>query len=79
MVMKNVQITVDDETLREIDRLGKPLGLKRSEIVRRALRDWLQRQAVEDFERQWIRSLGESPDDASRAEDWLAVQSWGKK
>ena len=77
--MKNVQITVDEETLRQIDRIGKPLGLKRSEIVRRALRDWLQRYAVEDFEKQWIRSLQAKPDDASRAEEWLPIQTWSKK
>ena len=77
--MKNVQVTVDDETLHEIDRVGKPLGLKRSEIVRRALREWLQRQVVEDFEQQWIHSLKAHPDDPARAEDWLAIQSWGKK
>ena len=77
--MKNVQITVDDETLREIDRVGKPLGLKRSEIVRRALRDWLNRQAVDGFELEWIRSLDKRPDNAGRAEDWMNVQAWSKK
>ena len=77
--MKNVQITIDDETLTRVDRIGKPLGLKRSEIVRQALRDWLQRHAVESFEREWIAALQKSPDDAGRAEDWKGVQSWSKK
>ncbi len=77
--MKNVQITVDEETLREIDRIGKPLGLKRSEIVRRALSDWLHRHAVDGFEREWIDSLQRQPDKASRAEEWNGIQTWRKK
>jgi metal-responsive CopG/Arc/MetJ family transcriptional regulator len=50
--MKKVQITVDDEILAEVDRAGKPLGLNRSQIVRRALRDWLKQQRIERFERE---------------------------
>ena len=77
--MKNVQITIDDETLTRVDRVGKPLGLNRSAIVRQALRDWLRRQAVDTFEREWIAALERKPDDASRAEAWRDLQSWGEK
>ena len=77
--MKNVQITVDQETLEGVDRIGKPLGLKRSEIVRQALRDWLQKHAVETFEQEWIESLRKHPDDSKRAEDWIPIQEWSKK
>ena len=77
--MKNVQITIDEDTLTRVDRIGKPLGLKRSEVVRRALRDWLRRQAVENFEQEWIVALQKQPDDAARAEDWRDIQAWSKK
>ena len=77
--MKNVQITVDDETLRQVDRAAKPLGLKRSEIVRQALRQWLRHRAVESFERDWISALGSRPDEPARAEDWLESQAWSKR
>lgn len=77
--MKNVQITSDEETLERVDQIGKSLGLNRSEIVRRALRDWLHRHAVESFEEGWIRALQERPDDASRAEDWSGIRAWSKK
>jgi metal-responsive CopG/Arc/MetJ family transcriptional regulator len=77
--MKNVQITIDDETLARVDRAGKPLGLNRSEIVRQALRQWLRRRAVEQFERQWIEALEKKPDEASRADEWLESQAWGTK
>ena len=77
--MKNVQITIDEETLTRVDQIGKPLGLKRSEIVRRALRDWLRSRVVESFEQDWIAALRKEPDDAGRAEDWLEIQTWSKK
>jgi len=77
--MKNVQITVDEATLRQVDRVAKPLGLKRSEIVRQALRQWLRQRAVERFEHEWKASLDRQPDDTARADDWLTVQEWSRK
>ena len=77
--MKNVQITVDEELLDAVDRAGKPLGLKRSHIVRQALRAWLQKQSVERFEQEWIQALQSSPDDGSRAETWAKAQSWSSR
>ena len=74
-----MQITIDEDTLTRVDQIGKPLGLKRSEIVRRALRDWLRSRAVESFEQDWIAALRKEPDDAGRAEDWLEIQTWSKK
>ena len=78
--MKNVQITIDQETLGQVDRIGKPLGLKRSAIVRQALREWLQRHAVNRFEEDWIAALQKRSgrvDD--NAEDWAAAQAWSRK
>jgi metal-responsive CopG/Arc/MetJ family transcriptional regulator len=79
MSMKNIQVTVDEETLRQIDKVSGPLGLKRSEIVRQALRQWLQKHATDRFEQQWIAALGKAPDDPGRADDWLDVQAWRHK
>lgn len=77
--MKNVQITLDDETLRQVDQVAKPLGMKRSEIVRQALRLWLRTRAVDRFEQQWIAALEGHPDESDRAEEWLAAQTWGAR
>jgi len=77
--MKNVQITIDERMLAELERVGKPLGLKRSQIVRQALREWLHRHAVERFEQDWIRSLEGEPDRSERAEAWIGIQAWNEK
>lgn len=75
--MKNIQVTVDPETLAEVDRVAQPLGLKRSEIVRQALREWLQRRDVLQFEDEWLAALRQRPDDD--AHEWLPVQAWSKR
>ena len=77
--MKNVQISIDQETLAQVDRVGKPLGLKRSEIVRQALRDWLRRHAVERFEKEWIAALQKHADEPARADEWVGIQAWSNK
>ena len=77
--MKNVQISIDSETLAQVDRAAKPLGLKRSEIVRQALREWLRRRSISRFEEEWIAALRDRPGPARDAEDWLDAQAWSKK
>ena len=77
--MKNVQITIDQETLNQVDRIGKPLGLKRSAIVRLALREWLRRHAVTRFEDEWIAALRKQPGRGDEADDWAGIQAWSKK
>lgn len=77
--MKNVQITIDPETLSEVDRVARPLGLKRSAVVREALRAWLRQHAVDRFERDWIAALAAERDDDRRAEDWRDAQAWSRR
>ena len=77
--MQNVQITIDQETLVQVDRAAKPLGLKRSEIVRQALREWLRRHAVERFEEEWIAAVQKDSGKAASADAWLGVQAWSRK
>jgi metal-responsive CopG/Arc/MetJ family transcriptional regulator len=76
--MKNVHISLDEETLHRVDRAAKPLGLSRSEVVRQALRQWLRQRAVEGFEQGWITALQEQPDDPDLADVWLGTQRWSR-
>ena len=79
LYMKHIQVTVDEKTLRQVDRVSKPLGLKRSAVVRQALREWLDRRAIEGFEDAWIAALKQRPDAPVRADDWLPTQAWSRK
>jgi metal-responsive CopG/Arc/MetJ family transcriptional regulator len=77
--MKNVQISIDEETLHYVDQAAAPLGLTRSEIVRQALRQWLRRRVVDKFEQEWIAALSKAPDEAERADAWLLPESWARR
>ena len=77
--MKNVQISLDEETLEHVDRAAGMVGLTRSEIVRQALRQWLRRRMVESFEQEWVTALGKEVDDPGRTEPWLLSDSWSRK
>ena len=77
--MKNVQISIDEETLEHVDRAAAPLGLSRSEVIRQALRQWLRGRTVRRFEEEWISALTEKPDDPTRADDWLLSDSWSRR
>jgi metal-responsive CopG/Arc/MetJ family transcriptional regulator len=77
--MKNVQISIDEETLRHVDQAAEPLGLTRSEIVRQALRQWLRRRVVDRFEQEWIAALAKTPDESERADAWLLPESWTRR
>lgn len=77
--MKNVQISIDEETLQHVDRAAAPLGLSRSEVVRQALRQWLRHQTVRKFEEDWVSALRRQPDDPGRADDWLLSDAWSRR
>jgi metal-responsive CopG/Arc/MetJ family transcriptional regulator len=77
--MRNVQITLDEKLIRAVDKAAHPLHLKRSHVVRLALQDWLRKQTLEQFEREWIEALSIRPDDANRAEEWRDAQSWSDR
>jgi metal-responsive CopG/Arc/MetJ family transcriptional regulator len=77
--MKNVQVSLDEKLVRAVDKAAQPLGLKRSHVVRLALKDWLRKQALEQFEREWIEALSIRPDEATRAEAWSNAQTWSDR
>lgn len=77
--MKNVQISLDEELLATVDDLAAASQLTRSAVVREALRTWIRRKRVEEFENAWIARLEESPAEPSEDDAWLAAESWSEE
>jgi len=42
----NVNLYLDDQTAKELDRTAKRLGKTRSGLIRKALREWLDKQRL---------------------------------
>ena len=74
--MKNIQISFDENMLQEIDRAASSLKTSRSAIIRDATKYWLKEKHIKEFERNWINSLKESPDEPEELEVWTNIQTW---
>jgi Arc/MetJ-type ribon-helix-helix transcriptional regulator len=77
-LMKNVQISFDENLLEVVDRIASSSRTSRSAVVRKALKDWIKEREVREFEARWIRSLKETPDRADEAEKWVRGQHWSE-
>ncbi len=69
-------MTLDDELVNEVDRVVKQLRSSRSAFTRRALREALQRYAVEQQERQHRRGYERYPVAAEEFSVWGEEQAW---
>lgn len=74
----NIEVSLEERLLAEIVSAGKPLGLELAQIIREALLAWLKQHSGQQFEQEWIAALKQTPDDASRAEDWFEAQTWSE-
>lgn len=74
--MKTVQMTLDDELVREIDRVVKRLGTTRSAFAREALRAALARLRRRELERKHREGYARQPVEPGEFSDWEAEQVW---
>jgi metal-responsive CopG/Arc/MetJ family transcriptional regulator len=74
--MKNVQISFDENLLNAVDRLAASARLSRSAVIREALKRWIQKEEIKEFEEQWIQSIKENPADSKDADVWITAQEW---
>jgi len=75
--VKNVQISFDEDLLKEVNSMVASTRLSRSAIVREALRRWIREKEIKKFEDEWIRKLKENPDDTQEAKAWIKIEQWG--
>ncbi len=75
--MKTVQMTLDDDLVKAVDRVSKQLGTTRSAFTRKALREALIRYKVEEMERQHRQGYEQHPVAAEEFSVWETEQDWG--
>ena len=75
--MRTVQMTLDDELVKEVDRVSKQLHTSRSAFTRRALREALARHKVEQLERKHRQGYERHPVAADEFSVWETEQAWG--
>lgn len=75
--MKTVQMTLDEELVRQVDALAKKLRTTRSAFTRAALRSAINQQQVAELERRHRRGYESHPARADEFAVWEAEQQWG--
>ena len=77
--MKTVQMTLDDELVKEVDRVVKRLHTSRSAFTRNALREALMRYSIEQLERKHRQGYERHPVANDEFSDWERERVWGRE
>ena len=74
--MRTVQMTLDDDLVKAVDRVSKELNTNRSAFTRKALREALSRYNLEQLEREHRRGYKQHPVTAEEFSVWETEQAW---
>jgi metal-responsive CopG/Arc/MetJ family transcriptional regulator len=75
--MRTIQMTLDDNLVKAIDRIAKELHTSRSAFTRKALQDALVRYKLEQLERKHRRGYEQNPVAIDEFSVWETEQAWG--
>jgi metal-responsive CopG/Arc/MetJ family transcriptional regulator len=75
--MKTVQMTLDDDLVRRVDRVAKELHTSRSAFTREALREALGRYSVAQQEKRHRQGYERQPVADDEFAGWETEQVWG--
>jgi metal-responsive CopG/Arc/MetJ family transcriptional regulator len=75
--MRTVQMTLDDNLVKAVDRVSKELHTSRSAFTRKALQEALARYNLEQLERKHRLGYEQNPVDAAEFSIWENEQAWG--
>jgi metal-responsive CopG/Arc/MetJ family transcriptional regulator len=77
--MRTIQMTLDDDLVKSVDRDSKLLNTSRSAFTRKALREALANYNLEQLERKHREGYERNPILADEFSVWEAEQDWGDK
>ena len=75
--MRTIQMTLDDDLVKAVDRVSKQLHTSRSAFTRKALREALARHNIEELERKHRKGYEQQPIAADEFAVWENEQAWG--
>jgi len=75
--MRTIQMTIDDDLVKAVDRVSKQLNTSRSSFTRKALREALARHQLKQLERKHRQGYEQYPVDANEFSVWETEQNWG--
>ena len=75
--MRTIQMTLDDDLVKAVDRVSKELQTNRSAFARKALRDALARYSLGQLELKHRLGYQRYPASADEFSVWETEQAWG--
>jgi metal-responsive CopG/Arc/MetJ family transcriptional regulator len=75
--MRTIQMTLDDDLVKAVDRVSKQLRTNRSAFTRKALHEALDRYGLEQLERKHRKGYERHPVVGDEFLAWEAEQAWG--
>jgi len=75
--MRTIQMTLDDDLVKAVDRVSKQLHTSRSAFTRKALREALRRHSLEQLERKHRQGYERHPVGGDEFLAWEPEQAWG--
>lgn len=75
--MRTIQMTLDDDLVKAVDRVSKQLNKSRSAFTRKALREALSRYNLEQLERKHRQGYKRHPVTADEFSVWETEHAWG--
>ncbi len=73
MSQLNLQVRISTEVLKQIELLSQ---LSRSEFVRKAILEKLERERLLKLENKWITALKKNPQDEKDGALWANAEEW---
>jgi metal-responsive CopG/Arc/MetJ family transcriptional regulator len=77
--MRTIQMTLDDDLVKMVDRVSKTLHTSRSAFTRKALREALARYNLEQLESKHRQGYERQPVAVDEFSIWETEQAWGDK
>jgi metal-responsive CopG/Arc/MetJ family transcriptional regulator len=75
--MKTIQMTIDEELLKQVDEAIHLLGVARSAFIREALEQSLQHMRLAEMEQKQIAGYQNQPVKPGEFDIWEGEQDWG--
>lgn len=75
--MRTIQMTLDDNLVKAVDRVSKELHTSRSAFTRKALQEALARYKIEQLERKHRLGYEKTPVKNDEFSVWENEQAWG--
>ena len=77
MMMKTVQMTINEELLAQVDEVVQAEGSNRSAFMRQALEEALRHYNITQLEQQHAAGYLRQPVAPGEFDDWVAEEAWG--